>query len=157
MIFYNNEHTGVGVVRDIDKRTGKIELYCYFLYDSKQTGYSMHETEVCSLYGYNFEGASISAQRRLNKELGRCGKVWNDRLHRIEPICCKVSIGQKYWYINDKMKCVEETEKGRPTSNFRYISGNYFTSYSDCLDYLCLFNEMLRDRLVAPERKMEGI
>ncbi len=146
-----NKH-GLGVIRDIDIETGEIELYCYYFYNNGQIGYSMHEPGVVSLHEFLFENMAISQQRRLNRELERVGKVWNEKMHRIEPVNAKLPKGEKYWYISDKIKIVQDIEKGTPTSHFRYLAGNYFKDYDDALDYLSQIHELLRDRLARPEK-----
>lgn len=107
----------------------------------------MHESGVCDVMSFQFNPMTVVAARRLNRELEKYGKVWNDKLHRIEPIDPKVAKGEKYWYISDKMAVVTDREKGTPTSHFRYIAGNYFKSYDEALEYLGKFHELLRDRL----------
>lgn len=145
--FAKGSHIGLGVVRSVDLESGQMELYCYFWYDTKEIGHNMHETKVCDLYSYHFTLQTVVATRRMNRELNKLGKVWNDKLHRIEPVVCKAAKGEKYWYINDKMKLVQDKEKDTPTSHFRYIAGNYFLDYDEALGYLSNFNELLRNRL----------
>lgn len=154
--FYNDSIRGLGVVREIRPADNFIELYCYYIYTNGQIGYSMHETGICTVHEFNFLPMTISSQRRMNRELEKYGKVWYDKLHRIEPLVVKTEKGGKYWYINDKMHVVQETEKGTPTSQFRYIAGNYFTSREEAHDYMGKFAELLRDRLAQPEKETEG-
>lgn len=155
--FWSNDGDvhGLGVVRSVNKAENLIELYCYYLYpsDTQQAklGYSMHETNIITLHDYTFENMAISQQRRLNRELSKAGKIWNEKMHRVEPIKCKAEKGGKYWYISDKVKLVQDIEKQTPTSHFRYLAGNYFLDYDDALDYLTMFHELLRDRLARPE------
>jgi hypothetical protein len=162
VIFHNDDRLGVGVVRSVDVVSGEVELYCYYIYQTDELGYSMHEKGVCNLHEYYFDPASEMESRqtklngkgclkRLNMELEKVGKKWKDKLHRIEPLKVKVDVGYKYWYISDKMKVVQDREKDTPTSQFRYQVGNYFASFEDCLDYLGKFTELLRDRLARPE------
>ena len=145
--FCRGNDVGLGVVRSINPVENSIEFFCYFIYSDKKIGYSMHEPGVCDVMSFQFNPMTIVAARRLNRELEKYGKVWNDKLHRIEPINPKVAKGEKYWYISDKMKVVGDREKGTPTSHFRYIAGNYFDSYDEALEYLGRFQEILRDRL----------
>ncbi len=145
--FSRGNYVGLGVVRSINPVENSIEFFCYFIYSDKKIGYSMHESGVCDVMSFQFNPMTIVAARRLNRELERYGKVWNDKLHRIEPLDPKVAKGEKYWYISDKIKVVGDREKGTPTSHFRYIAGNYFQSYDEALEYLGRFQEILRDRL----------
>ena len=147
VLYHNQNESGLGVVRSILPAENKVELYCYYSYTTKQCGYSMHELNACTYNEFHFEPMTIVAQRRLNRELERYGKVWYDKLHRIEPVKTKVEVGQSYWYINDKMKVVQEKEKGTPTSQFRYIAGNYFQTHEAALEVLGHFSDYLRDRL----------
>lgn len=145
--FSRGSYVGLGVVRSINPIENSIEFYCYFVYNDKKIGYSMHEVGVCDVMSFQFNPMTVVAARRLNRELEKFGKVWNDKLHRIEPVDPKVAKGEKYWYISDKMKVVGDREKDTPTSHFRYIAGNYFKSYDEALEYLGQFQEILRDRL----------
>ena len=145
--FSRDNYIGLGVVRSINPVENSIEFFCYFIYSDKKIGYSMHESGVCDVMSFQFNPMTVVAARRLNRELERFGKVWNDKLHRVEPIDPKVAKGEKYWYISDKMTVVTDREKGTPTSHFRYIAGNYFKSYDEALEYLGRFHELLRDRL----------
>lgn len=152
--FWSNDGSihGLGIVRGVDP----MELYCYYLYPTANTPaelhYSMHESGRITLHDFTFENMAISQQRRLNRELSKVGKVWNEKMHRIEPIKAKAEKGGKYWYVNDKIKLVQDFEKETPTSHFRYLAGNYFLDYNDALDYLTMIHEMLRDRLARPEQ-----
>lgn len=150
VVFSNGKMKGLGVIRSFNVEANLVELYCYFIYDTKQVGYSMHENGICNVLDFDFQPMSIPEQRRLNRELEKCGKVWYDRLHRIEPLKVKVEKGKSYWYINDKMKVIHEVEKGTPTSQYRYIAGNYFSSVEEANDCLGRFAEILRERLSAP-------
>lgn len=145
--FSRGNYIGLGVVRSINPVENSIEFFCYFIYSDKKIGYSMHESGVCDVMSFQFNPMTVVAARRLNRELEKFGKVWNDKLHRIEPTEPKVAKGEKYWYISDKMTVVTDREKGTPTSHFRYIAGNYFKSYDEALEYLGRFQELLRDRL----------
>lgn len=145
--FSRGNYIGLGVVRSINPVENSIEFFCYFIYSDKKIGYSVHETGVCDVMSFQFNPMTVVAARRLNRELEKFGKVWNDKLHRVEPIEPKVAKGEKYWYISDKMTVVTDREKGTPTSHFRYIAGNYFKSQDEALEYLGRFQELLRDRL----------
>ena len=145
--FSRGNYIGLGVVRSINPVENSIEFFCYFIYSDKKIGYSMHESGICDVMSFQFIPMTVVAARRLNRELEKYGKVWNDKLHRIEPLDPKVAKGEKYWYISDKMAVVTDREKGTPTSHFRYIAGNYFKSYDEALEYLGKFHELLRDRL----------
>lgn len=145
--FSRGNYIGLGVVRSINPIENSIEFFCYFIYSDKKIGYSMHESGVCDVMSFQFNPMTVVAARRLNRELEKYGKVWNDKLHRVEPIDPKVAKGEKYWYISDKMTVLTDREKGTPTSHFRYIAGNYFKSYDEALEYLGKFHELLRDRL----------
>lgn len=145
--FCRGNYVGLGVVRSINPVENSIEFFCYFIYSDRKIGYSMHESGVCDVMSFQFNPMTIVAARRLNRELEKFGKVWNDKLHRIEPMKLEVDKGEKYWYISDKMTVKGDREKGTPTSHFRYIAGNYFQGYEEALEYLGKFNEILRDRL----------
>lgn len=135
---------GIGVVRSSSKEHNKFELYCYFIYQTKEIGYSMHE-DVGPLSEYIFDIMTIPERRRLENRLNTLGKSWNDKMHRVEPINPKAEKGKKYWYITDKMKATSAIEEGKPTSHMRYLGGNYFLTYEECLVNLGRINEILRD------------
>lgn len=145
--FIQGDHIGLGIARSVEEESGRVELYCYYWNDTKEMGYGMHEENVCDFYSYNFALQTVVETRRMNRELNKAGKTWNDKLHRIEPTLGQVEKNQRYWYINDKLKIVQDRERGTPTSHFRFIAGNYFTDFDEALEYLASFNEILRDRL----------
>lgn len=147
VLFYNALECGVGAIREVDIENNTVELYCYYKYTDDSIGYSMHEKGIVTYNEYHFEVPSISTKRRLNVELGRFGKVWNEKLHRIEPVQPKVLKGERYWYIDDRMKLVPGIEKGTPTSHFRYIGGNYFATQAEGIDCLGRIANILRDNL----------
>lgn len=168
IIFHSNDFSikGIGVVREVNHDTQKIELYCYFIYPGvhteRQIGYSMHETGVVNLHEYIFEPMldddkrfskmnGVSCLRRLNTELAKHGKVWKDKIHRIEPVQIKSQEGKPYWYINDKLEVTQSMEKGTPTSHFRYLCGNYFTSNTNALVMQQKIRELIQSYLASPE------
>lgn len=162
---YSLKVQGVGVVRHIDSEHD-VMFYCYFTYPTpskpKQIGYSLYETPGYDIRSMVFEnidkeniqttlGNSTSCFRRLGRELEKVGKVWKDKILRIEPLNVMVPIGEKYYYISDKMDVKQETEKGTPTSRFRYLAGNYFTTHKAAMLMEGKFNELLRDYLASDE------
>lgn len=162
---YSLEVQGVGVVRHIDSEHD-VMFYCYFTYPTqkkpKQIGYSLYETPGYDIRTIVFEnidkeniqttlGNSTSCFRRLGRELEKVGKVWKDKTLRIEPLNVMVPIGEKYYYISDKMDVKQETEKGTPTSRFRYLAGNYFTTHEAAMLMEGKFNELLRGYLASDE------
>lgn len=165
VVFYDfsQDIQGVGVVRHVDG-DDDVVFYCYFTYPTysqeKRLGYSLNEDPGYNLRSMVFEnidkeniqttlGNSTSCFRRLGRELERVGKVWKDKLLRIEPLNVMGEVGSKYFYISDKMAVVTETEKGTPTSRKRYLAGNYFTDRQAAIDMLGEFNEMLRNYLAS--------
>lgn len=165
VVFYDyaQDIQGVGVVRDIDAE-GNVIFFCYFTYPTysqpKLIGYNLHENPGYNLRDFVFEnidkenvmttlGNSTSCFRRLGRELERVGKVWKDKLLRIEPVKVEQEVGGKYWYISDKMKVVQETEKGTPTCHLRYLAGNYFTSHIAATKMLGKINELFREYLAS--------
>ena len=137
---------GIGVVRSVSKEQDSFVLYCYFIYQTGMIGYSMYE-DMGSLSEYVFQSMTRSERNRLQNELKKRGKTWNDKLHRVEPVKGKADVGGAYWYINDKLKMVKDIEQGKPTSHFRFIAGNYFLNPEDCLVNLGQINELLRNFL----------
>ena len=161
VIFHGKGIKGLGVIRGVDFKTGGVELYCYYIYETKACGYSMHEKGVVNLQDFWFEPMDngdnrqskmngVSCQRRLNRELGRYGKTWNERLHRVEPLVMQTEVGKRYWYITDKMVLRQEEEKGLQLTRSRANAGNYFLDRAEGLEVLEQFNEILRDRLARP-------
>lgn len=162
---YSLETQGVGVMHHIDSEHD-VMFYCYFTYPTpnrpKQIGYSLWETPGYDIRTMVFEsinkeniqttlGNSTSCFRRLGRELERVGKVWKDKLLRIEPLKVELPVGSKYFYISDKMEVRTETEKGTPTSHLRYLAGNYFTTHKSAMLMLAQFNAKLRDYLASDE------
>lgn len=162
IIFHGNGLNGLGVVRNINRCTGDMTLYCYYIYETKACGYSMREDGIVNLKEFWFEpmdnGESrqtqkngVSCQRRLNRELERYGKIWNERLHRIEPLSIQVENGEKYWYITDKMTLIQDVERGLQLSRTRANAGNYFRRMEDGLKVLGLLQDELRNLLASPD------
>lgn len=153
VIFYTNDFSqcGTGVVRSVDESTGDVEMYCYYLYPPANiVGHSMHEKGVANLITHIFEPMleedkrsskmnGVSCLRRMNNELGKRGKVWKDKIRRIEPVSYELEPGKNYWYISDDLKIVQKEDKGTPTSHFRYLAGNYFITKESA--------EMMKDKI----------
>lgn len=158
--FASVETSGVGVVRNIDSDTGRVDFFCYHTDNPDTTGYSMDERGVASISSFIFEklgngggkrvmaGNAAYMRQKLNAELSKHGKVWNDRLHRIEPAKgARAKEGERYYYFNDKLEILDERENGKLACNSRFRAGNYFTSQEEALEYVGMIAEMLRDRL----------
>lgn len=164
VIFTSADKTGIGVVRGVNFESDTVDFFCYHINETGETGYSMHELGITSLSEMVFEpmnndlsqrqtkGNGIYLQRKLNKILGGFGKVWNEKLHRIEPLNPMVEVGEKYWYINDKLELVQDIERGKITSRRRYFVANYFKTHMEGLEYLGAIAELLRDRYGLPEK-----
>lgn len=167
VIFHSADFSikGLGIVRNVFADTREIVLYCYFIYpgpgNKRQIGYSMYEDSVVNLYEYIFEPMldetdgnrfsklnGVSCMRRLNTELAKHNKVW--KLRRIEPCQYKVAKGEKYWYINDKMSVVQDTEKETATSHMRYLAGNYFVDLKNATVMLGKMRDTLQSYLASP-------
>ena len=70
----------------------------------------------------------------------------------------KLDKGKKYFYITDKLTVVEETDKGTPTGQMRYLCGNYFHTQMAADIMLGKIHELIRDYLASsdwPERSNE--
>lgn len=147
VMFYNPERRGLGVIRNVDVAANEVELYCYYIYDDGSIGFSMHETGVVTFHEYHFVPMSYTERRRFKNELAKHGKVWKDRLHRIELKTPRAAEGGQYWYITSEMKLVSAKEDNGMEAQLRYRSGNYFTSVNEGLVYLEKVSEMLRARL----------
>lgn len=165
VIFYNNDFSqcGVGVIRCVDEATGDIEMYCYYLYPPANTvGYSMHENGIANLVTHIFEPMleddkrsskmnGVSCLRRLNSELGKKGKVWKDKIKRIEPVSYELEPGKNYWYISDDLKIIQKEDKGTPTSHFRYLAGNYFVTKESAEIMREKIVELINSNLASPD------
>lgn len=140
-IFYTDgENEYVGVVRDVNRRTGEVLMYCSFSYSSRTLDVNRPS---CTL-GYLIRPCSESEYKRLKRELGRIGLVWKDKLHRLEPLEVKAKPDEMYWYIDDKLQIVSDREKGGKSSHLRYIAGNYFTDYGTALETCEKVREVLK-------------
>lgn len=165
VIFYDYtlDIQGVGVVRGVTDE-GNVIFFCYFTYPTysqeKRLGYSLSEDPGYNIRSIVFEnidkenvpttlGNSTSCFRRLGRELERAGKVWKDKMLRIEPVKAEVEKNGTYYYISDKLKVVTETEKKTPVSRIRYLAGNYFTTHLAATKMLGKINEMLRNYLAS--------
>lgn len=163
VIFTSTNQSGLGVVRSVHFDTDLVDYFCYYINETEETGYSMHEIGITKLSEVIFEpmnnnasqrqtkGNGIYLQRKLNKVLAKYGKVWNEKLHRIEPLEPLVPIGQRYWYFNDKLELLSDVEAGKMSSRKRYYAANYFKSLQEGMDYMGRIAELLRDRWGLPE------
>lgn len=172
VVFYDfaMETKGVGVAMHVDPDYN-IMFFCYFLYPTKDrpgvVRYAFREWDGFNLLEYVFEnidtdnvqsslGNTHACYYRLRKELEKHGKVWRDKLLRVEPINGQLSKGSKYYYISDKMEVRVDIEKGTPTSRQRWNAGNYFYSRHAADQMLgdwneCLFKYLASDVSSAEE------
>lgn len=164
---FNKSINGIGIVRSLDTVRNDIELYCYFIYPTRteksRVGYSMHERGIINFHEYVFEPLlddndnrfssddGVSAYRRLKRELEKVGKVWKDKIRRIEPVTMKLEKGHEYYYITDKLTVVKEIDKGTPTGQMRYLCGNYFESLEAANIMLGKVNELIRNYLASSD------
>ncbi len=154
---------GVGVVREITDDDNVI-FFCYFIYPTstqpKRIGYNLHENIGVALQSFVFEnidkegitstlGESTSCFRRLGRELNKVGKVWKDKLHRIEPLGFEPKPGSTYYYITDKLDVKTDHEKGVATSRMRYLAGNYFTNIKTAYKMENKIRDLLKDYLAS--------
>ena len=117
--FHNlkTEQRGVGVVRMVYENTGEVIMYCYYI-KGESVKYSMNES-LGMIDDFSFIPVEPNEYPRkaLETELAKVGKTWNHHVKRIEPLGMKLTKGEHYWYISDKMKVVIDTEKDTPTSH----------------------------------------
>lgn len=157
---------GVGVVRLADPEADMVDFFCLFIYPIKteqgRLGHALHNTDAANLSGYVYEPLleddnrfsdddGISAYRRLKSELKKAGKVWKDKIRRIEPSKMKRDRGEKYWYITDKLDVVYTIDKWTPTSQMRYLSGNYFPTLEAATKTLGKLQEAVREYLASTD------
>jgi hypothetical protein len=157
VLFSSQSRKGIGVVREVNKQEKLVELYCYFLYESKEVGYSMHEKDICNLREYTFESLTKqsdrnkadlqSFMRKLKRELEKHGKTWNRRLHRVEPVDLRVSAGGYYWYVNEKLQVIRSVDRGTSADMIRANAGNYFKTQLAAMEAAGRAAEFLKDLL----------
>lgn len=135
---------GIGVVKEVieeGKKAGEIILYCYYLFEENQVGFSMNEEGICNISDYLFEpmddkdtenriseGNIVYLQRRLNEELAKQGVKWNQRAHRVEPLDYRRKLGEEYWYIDEGFEVHKNLDNYKVKANTHYVAGNYFIS-----------------------------
>ena len=140
--------SGMGIMRTIDFHKNTFEMFCYSLYDkSKTTKYSMHE-EFSGYTDFTVNPIGRNEYLQLGRRLNKYGKMWNDRLSRIEPIDFEVKDGEPYFYISETFKMVKCDEKrhGRKTAD-RKRGGNQFRNELDCLYILGQIQEIINNYL----------
>ena len=115
--------------------------------------YNMHEL-LGNIHDFSFSSFKpVDYPRKtLEMELNKIGKSWNHYLKRIEPLDMRVGENERYWYITDKMQITSDIEKGKGTSNKRYLAGNYFKREEDAVRVLEAEIEIRRDFLARPEK-----
>lgn len=145
--YKSEKDEGIGIVWECNVDKGTVTMACCYSITSDTISYRSSNMTELSLEEYTFLPMTINDLRKLNKNLNRYGKQWNDKLHRVEPEQLQVEKGRPYWYITDKMTAVKATEKLTPTSVYRARSGNYFPELKDCLEALGKINMVIRDTL----------
>lgn len=149
--------SGIGVIKAIHPEENLVDYYCYYINETKQVGYSMNETGITKLHEVIFEPMNQSSQRislgnvmylqrKFNKALAKFGKIWNERLHRIEPLDYSVPMGEPYWYFGKNLELLSSTEKGSAVAKERRYLGNYFRSLEEGLYYQRKFLLELTER-----------
>lgn len=167
VIFNSPEFSGIGVVKDVNPRTGSVDFFCYYINETDQIHYSMNETDIMNLSDVIFEPMDNSdrrttksnglyLQRKLNTVLAKVGKVWKDKLHRVEPLEGMVPIGSTYWYLNDRMILRSAIEKGKVSSKFRYYAANYFRTLEEGMARQAEIKEILLRGYALPEPKKKS-
>lgn len=162
VIFSSPDFSGFGVIKNINPETGSVDFFCYYINETDQLHYSMNETDVMKLSDVIFEPMDNSAcrtsqssglyiQRKLSALLARVGKVWRDRLHRIEPLDGMVPVGKKYWYLNECIVLKQAIERGTATSKFRYKAANYFRTQEEGMARQAEIKEVLLRGYALPE------
>lgn len=144
-IFYTDgAEECVGIIKSHSMRTGEIVLYCSFNYTRKEL-----DTTGTTIItpGYRIRECTETEYKRLKRELGKVGLVWKDKLHRLEPENVKAEMGSSYFYIDDNLKIVGDTEKHGKASHLRYIAGNYFTDYGKALQVCDRIRELLKESM----------
>lgn len=154
LVCFHNHQTGqegCGVVRQVEP-SGNIIMYCYVV-KGEMVKYNMHEL-LGNIHDFSFSSFKpVDYPRKtLEMELNKIGKSWNHYLKRIEPLDMRVGENERYWYITDKMQITSDIEKGKGTSNKRYLAGNYFKREEDAVRVLEAEIEIRRDFLARPEK-----
>ena len=149
--FRSDSVYGYGVVRNTIQESGSVEMYCYYIPESDECGFSMHEKDTVNVFDFSFSPMTIVEMRKLDYKLSEYGKRWNEKLHRVEPKIIQAETEKPYWFMDDEMKVMKSTEKCTPTSRFRINSGNYFSTEKECVKYAGMFSDLLRDRLASVE------
>lgn len=164
VIFTTPQMSGLGVIKSLHPDTDSVDYFCYYINETGEVGYSMNEIGITKLSEVIFEpmnnspqrqtkGNGLYLQRKLNKKLSQFGKVWNDKLHRIEPLDPMVPVGERYWYINDKLEVLSDIEHGRIASKRRYLAANYFKSQQEAMTYQGKIRVILNERYGLPDPK----
>ena len=97
-------------------------------------------------------GNSTSCFRRLGRELEKVGKIWKDKLLRVEDAGMKASKDEPYFYITDKLSIAQDTERLLPTSHQRYLAGNYFKTKESAEEFVSKLKELVKDFHAIPNK-----
>lgn len=155
LVYFQNYKTGTegyGVVRLVTHPEGKVWMYCYFV-KGEPVRYSMNEfLGTQNEFKFTPFSAADYPRKLLDAELAKVGKTWNHYLKRIEPLQMKVAVGERYWYITDKLSVTHDVERGTATSNKRYLVGNYFKREEDAIRIMEAEMELRRNFLAEPEK-----
>lgn len=141
--FTDSSKSYVGIIRNINPRTGEIIFYCAFCYETLELDLGNFSASS----GWFMGEATVSEYNRLENELKKVGLVWKKGLNRLEPIDFVSEKGSTYWYIDDKLRIITATEQINKTSHLRYLAGNYFTDYGRALEICDKIRELLKENV----------
>lgn len=131
----------VGIIMNVNRRTGEITLYCEFNYKTKELNLNRPIINM----GYNIRLCTESEYKRLKSELNKIGLVWKDKIHRLEPLEVKCKVGSQYFYLDTDLSIRSDVEKNTKKSHLRYIAGNYFSDYGKALEACDRVREVLKE------------
>lgn len=147
VMFYNRTMEGLGVFRGFDKENEKLEFLCYYIKNTQEIKHSMHES-IPDDGSISFEPITLAQIKTLNRNLGKCNKVWNDHVKRVEPLDLQVPVGETYWYLDETLKIRSAVDKRDKKSGDRLRAGNYCRSLEEAMDWVAEIHEN-RERKLA--------
>jgi len=82
---------------------------------------------------YQIDGDGI---KRMEETLRKGGFSLDKNTGTLTKSRPRASSGETYWYITDRFTIQTDVEKNRPVNKVRHDRGNYFTDYSEAVDFL---------------------
>lgn len=127
--YYSNKNeSGIAYVWEVNKNTANAAYTV--------VGDTVTENVIFQLSETMFTQIDKDGIKRMKDALRKAGLALDKNSGKLIKLRPRAADGETYWYITDKFAIQTDTEKNRPVNKVRYDRGNYFTDYSEAVDFL---------------------